>query len=51
MSLNTGTLLFVQIVLGHFGYVQFECFIIPHIIVFEVTQIEDIEYRYFLRIL
>jgi len=40
-----GTLLFVQIVLAHFRYVQFECFIIPHIFVFVVTQIEYIEFH------
>jgi hypothetical protein len=41
-----GTLLFVQIVLAHFRYVQFECFNIPHIIVFVVTQIEYIEFHW-----
>jgi hypothetical protein len=37
-------LLLVQIVLPHFLYVQFECFLVPKIIVFVVTQIECIEF-------
>ena len=40
-----GEALLVQILLGHFAYIQFECFRIPKITVFELTQIECLQFR------
>jgi len=41
-----GEALLVQILLGHFAYIQFECFRIPKITVFELTQIECLQFRF-----
>jgi len=41
-----GEALLVQILLGHFAYIQFQCFRIPKITVFELTQIECLQFRF-----
>ena len=46
ISTIMGEALLVQILLGHFAYIQFECFRIPKITVFELTQIECLQFRF-----
>ena len=41
---NYGEAFLAQILLGHFAYIQFECFRIPKITVFELTQIECLQF-------
>ena len=44
----TGTFIFVQIVIPHFVHVQFECYRIPRISCFVLTQIEYIQFVFLL---